>query len=121
MKDTTYFATEAFAKDYHYTGALGAICSSEGTRIRLWAPTAETVFLHLYPTGNGGVAMETVAMERREKGVWSYRTTRDLHGVYYDFDVTVNGKTQRTADPYAKACGVNGARSMVVDLRKTDR
>ncbi len=35
---------------------------------------------------------------------------------YYDFLVTAGGKTRSTADPYARACGVNGERSMVVDL-----
>lgn len=29
-------------------------------------------------------------------------------------------KTVRSADPYARACGLNGKRSMVVDLRQTD-
>ena len=120
MKEISSFATEEFAKNYHYTGVLGAACGENGSTIRLWAPTAESVFLHLYPTGKGSVAMETVAMDRGDKGVWAYRTARDLHGVYYDFDVTVNGKTRRTADPYAKACGVNGNRSMVIDLSRTN-
>ena len=120
MKELSSFVTEEFAKNYHYTGALGAVCCENGSAIRLWAPTAESVFLHLYPTGKGSVAMETVPMDRGEKGVWTYRTARDLHGVYYDFDVTVAGKTRRTADPYAKACGVNGNRSMVIDLARSN-
>ena len=49
-----------------------------------------------------------------------YKTSRNLDGWYYDFDVTVDGKTRRTADPYARGCGVNGKRSMVIDLAKTN-
>ena len=120
MKEFKSFASEAFQKEYHYDKPLGAVCSRYGTTIDLWAPTAETVFLHMYPKGNDCKASETIAMERGKKGVWSYTTTRNLDGWYYDFDVTVKGKTQRTADPYAKACGVNGNRSMIIDLQKTD-
>ena len=120
MKQMKWFASEAFKQEYHYDGELGAFCADSGTRIFLWAPTAEAVFVHFYPAGNGCKAFETVPMERGSKGVWSYRTTRNLDGWYYDFDVTVDGKTNRTADPYAKACGVNGSRSMVIDLAKTN-
>ena len=120
MKEWKRFCTEAFKKEYHYDRPLGAVCGPEGTRIDLWAPTAEAVFLHFYPKGNDCKATETIAMEQGKKGVWSYTTTQNLDGWYYDFDVTVGGKTRRTADPYAKACGVNGNRSMVIDLGKTN-
>lgn len=119
MNDLIWFASKEFERDYHYHKPLGAVCGPDGTQIRLWAPTAEAVFLHLYSEGKGG-ELEIVVMERGKQGVWSYGTTRNLHGTYYDFDVTVRGKKQRTADPYAKACGVNGNRSMVVELARTN-
>ena len=93
MKEFKRFSTEAFRKEYHYDRPLGASCSPKGTRIDLWAPTAEAVFLHLYPKGNDCKASETISMERGKKGVWSYTTTRNLDRWYYDFDVTVGGKT----------------------------
>ena len=37
---------------------------------------------------------------------------------YYDFLLKIEGEQVQSADPYAKACGVNGLRSMAVDLRK---
>ena len=114
------FASLAFEKEFHCEQTLGAFCGPEGTHIRLWAPTAEAVFLHLYSKGNGCEAAETVPMERGKRGTWTYHTTRDLHGWYYDFDVTVERHTHRTADPYARGCGVNGNRSMILDLKKTD-
>ena len=120
MKEFEVFASEKFKEEYHYEKPLGAFCGPEGTRIYLWAPTAEAVFLHFYSKGDGVAARETVPMEKGKKGVWKYSTSRDMDGWYYDFDVTVQGKTCRTADPYAKACGVNGSRSMVIDLKKTD-
>lgn len=120
MKEFKRFASEAFAREYHCDKPLGAFCGPEGTCIFLWAPTAEAVFLHFYPMGHHCRAIETIPMEKGKRGVWSYATTRNLDGWYYDFDVTVDGQTRRTADPYAKACGVNGNRSMVIDLKKTD-
>ena len=120
MKQSKWFASEEFEKKYHYDGPLGAFCGDKGSRIYLWAPTADAVFLHFYQAGHGCKAEETVAMIRGKQGVWKYETTRNLHGRYYDFDVTVCGVTCRTADPYARACGVNGSRSMVIDLASTD-
>ncbi len=115
-----WFSSKEFEQEYHYDGPLGAFCSPKGSGISLWAPTAETVILHFYPAGNDCEAQESVAMEKGEKGVWRYETAHNLNGVYYDFDVTVDGQTCRTADPYAVACGVNGNRSMVLDLATTD-
>ena len=115
-----WFTSKEFEKEYHYEGPLGAFCGAQGSRILLWAPTAEKVLLHIYPAGNDCAATESAWMEKGGNGVWRYQTRRNLDGWYYDFDVTVAGKTCRTADPYAKACGVNGNRSMVIDLSRTD-
>ena len=120
MNEMTWFASKEFEQQYHTNRELGAFCAEDGSSIHLWTPTAEAVFLHLYDRGDGGQCVETVAMEKGKQGVWTYHTTRNLDGWYYDFDVTAGGKTRRTADPYARACGVNGARSMVLDLKRTD-
>ena len=120
MNQTKWFSSPEFDGEYKYNGELGASCSSAGTKILLWAPTAQSVFLHLYPAGDHCDASECLPMTKCEQGIWCFETTRNLHGTYYDFDVTVAGEIHRTADPYARACGVNGNRSMVVDLRQTD-
>lgn len=59
-------------------------------------------------------------MKKQEKGVWAYGFDQELHGIYYDYEVTIEGECRRTADPYAKACGINGRRSMAVNLSRTD-
>ena len=53
-------------------------------------------------------------------GTWTFSKEGDLHGTYYTYVVTVDGNEQETNDPYAKAAGVNGRRSMVVNLEKTN-
>ena len=52
--------------------------------------------------------------------MWSIYLPGDQHGRYYTFTVTVDGTARQTIDPYARAAGVNGTRSMIVDLARTD-
>lgn len=108
-------------EEYFYGGDdLGAVCSEEGTAFKVWSPEAGAVILRLFRDGGDGRHFSSIALERGERGCWWYRTDECLHGVYYDYEIFVHGKWNRTADPYARACGVNGLRSMVVDLRRTD-
>ena len=116
-----YYSSRAFLKNFVYDGNdLGVECNEDKTIFRLWSPEAEGIILNLYHAGNGEKAYRQIPMEAREKGVWSWETDEELHGVYYDYLITRDGEKVLTADPYAKACGVNGLRSMVVNLKKTD-
>ncbi len=114
------FDSLEFEKAYHTDAPLGAFPSEQGTRFALWAPTATRVTLSLYTDGAYGAPFETAAMKKGERGVWTYETKRNLDGVYYDYLVTAQRATRRTADPYARACGLNGSRSMVIDLARTN-
>ena len=116
-----YYSSRAFLKNFVYDGNdLGVECNEDKTIFRLWSPEAEGIILNLYHAGNGEKAYRQIPMEVREKGVWSWETDEELHGVYYDYLITRDGEKVLTADPYAKACGVNGLRSMAVNLKKTD-
>ena len=115
-----WFDSADFEKTYHSDAPLGAWLDDSGTHFSLWAPTAEKVVLHLYPDGDLSVAERSIFMRKAERGVWLHDESERLSGVYYDFDVTVAGETSRTQDPYAKACGVNGLRSMIIDLAATN-
>lgn len=98
---------------------LGAHCTKEGTVFKVWSPLADRVELHLY-TAADAKDCETYELKPQEKGIFQWETKEYLHGTYYDYTVYRNEDATRTADPYAFACGVNGARSMVVDLEQTD-
>ena len=116
-----YYSSRAFLKNFVYDGNdLGVECNEDKTIFRLWSPEAEGIILNLYHAGNGEKAYRQIPMEAREKGVWSWETDEELHGVYYDYLITRDGEKVLTTDPYAKACGVNGLRSMAVNLKKTD-
>lgn len=116
-----YYSSRAFLKNFVYDGNdLGVECNEDKTTFRLWSPEAEGVILNLYHAGNGEEAYRQIPMEAKEKGVWSWEIDEELHGVYYNYLISRDGEKVLTADPYAKACGVNGLRSMAVNLKKTD-
>ena len=105
---------------------FGAEYSAEKTTFRVWAPFAAAVMLKLYADGAVGGAFASYAMKKRVSlrgewgGVWELALEGDHDGVYYTYTVNNYGAETTTIDPYAKACGVNGARGMVIDLRATD-
>ncbi len=115
-----WFDSDEFEKLYHCDAPLGAWLDAEGTHFALWSPTAEQVTLNLYPDGGESEANRRIIMLKGKQGLWQHDIPARLDGIYYDYDVTVDGVTARTQDPYAKACGVNGLRGMVVNLADTN-
>ncbi len=114
------FDSKAFEEKYATSETLGAVYGADATLFRLWAPTARQVALVLYADGSDTPEKERIPMRRKANGVWETSVRGDLHGVYYRFCVRVHGTERLSADPYAHAAGVNGVRSMVVDMRRTD-
>ena len=118
LKD--YYLTKEFEDKYNYEGSLGAKVDERGTVIRLWSPIAESVDLRLFDNGSTGEAETIIPMKLCDRGVWEYAVNENLSGKYYDFVLKIKGKTNISTDPYAKACGVNGKRSMIIDLNTTN-
>ena len=120
MSEKQRFDSPEFQEKYHCEIPLGSFCSGRGTEFRLWAPTAQEVALRLYSTDGSDTCLRQIFLSREPRGLWRYVTGEIWDGLYYDYLVTVDGVTRTTADPYARACGLNGARSMVLDLERTD-
>lgn len=104
---------------------LGATYTAASTTFKTWSPDATAVKVKLYKTGSdaesgAGVIGEYAMTKNSTTGVWSYTLSGDHKNEYYTYLVTVNGTTNETQDVYSKATGVNGKRSMVVDLDSTD-
>ena len=59
-------------------------------------------------------------MTRDVHGTWVVVLPGELHGLYYNYLVTHHDTTEEAVDPYARSCGVNGERGMVVDLSRTN-
>lgn len=110
-----------FDAKYRYDGKdLGVSCRKARTIFKVWSPFAERVELRLYEDGTAGEPCRAEEMQRKEKGVWEREFSDNLHGMYYDYLVRIDGRDTRTADPYAIGCSCNGSRSMAVDLEKTN-
>ena len=122
-----------------YAGPLGSQLLDHGTVFTVWSPSAAAVTLRLFDTSDPkDNPSATVALERAQDGAWQHRSAERFAGTYYDYmltfpasavsnvpsDAIINAAegtvTICTADPWAKASGVNGERSMVVNLDSTD-
>ncbi len=117
------YSTAGFEEEFTYTGDdLGYTWTAEKTSFRVWAPTADSVSVNLYESGTEGTddLIETIPMTADVNGTWVAEKEGDLNGTYYTYTAVVNGETHETVDPYARATGVNGKRSMVLDLDSTD-
>lgn len=119
-----FFDSKEFEKKYHTDMELGALYGKRSTTFRLWAPTAKAVSVSLFDDGKDSSEKARIEMKALTKkgqlGVWEATVKGDLHGTYYLYTVQVHGVDQISSDPYAKACGVNGKRSMVVDMSRTN-
>ncbi len=117
------YSSPAFESAYTYSGNdLGAVWSESSTRFCLWAPTAQDVKVQLFFGGDPEKwdFIRAEALKPAERGTWRLDLPGDWSGVYYTYLVTVNGKTLESSDPYAVSAGVNGFRSMILDLKATN-
>jgi pullulanase len=88
---------------------------------KIWAPTANEAQILFYEKDKGGTPVMTRTLKKGLKGIWELTIKKDIKGLYYTFQVRI-GETWmgETADPYAKAVGVNGLRAQVVDMAETN-
>ena len=117
------YSSRAFEDKFTYTGNdLGAIWCSTSTTFKVWSPFASAVTLVLYSDGDISSSAELlkIPMILGKKGVWEITVSGDLNGTYYTYLTDINGMITEACDPYAKAAGVNGDRSMVIDLSSTN-
>lgn len=103
---------------------LGAFYSPKRTVFKVYAPTAEQVFLNVYEGGKTDTGVDdrlfSHAMDKGENGVWRLIEPGNLRGRFYTYSAILPEGEREAADPYAVAVGINGDRSAVVDLRRTD-
>lgn len=123
---TDYQAYAANLDKSAYSGSdLGASYSKKATTFKVWSPNAASVRVNIFEhgsdnEGDAGSIMSRAMSLDKTTGVWSVTINGDLLNKYYTYSITHGKTTKETADVYAKACGVNGQRSMVVDLSTTN-
>ncbi len=107
--------TSRFEDEYFYEGNdLGANIYDKSTTFKCWAPTATQVRLAFYLDDKEMV----INMRREQKGVYYTKVPFDLHGARYNYIVHVNGKINKTIDPYGRSTDCNAKSSVVVNVLK---
>ncbi|MFC0252922.1 pullulanase-type alpha-1,6-glucosidase [Massilia consociata] len=119
MLDDVFAARAADAK-------LGVSFSDKGVpTFRVWAPTAQSVALDIYPDANAPATAQVPMRLDPATGVWSY-TAPDggwTNRAYYTYTVKVLSRwannalvTNTVTDPYSLSLNANSGRSFVANL-----
>jgi pullulanase len=120
---------------YYYPGSLGVLINHPGApgwfdfpddndaavKLKLWAPTAQSVSVAIYNTPSDTTPATTVAMHEHN-GVWVACGTEKWIGKYYLYTVNVYVPSDKavdvntTSDPYSIDIALNGTMSRITDL-----
>lgn len=100
---------------------LGCTYSKQKTSIRVYAPTAEKVRLHVYTKGSGNNKIKEFDFTKKTGGTWLVNLPGNWHGKFYTVQTLIQNKWGlEVTDPYAKAVGENGDRVQIIDLATTN-
>lgn len=100
---------------------LGLTYKAQASTFKIWAPTASAVRINFYKSDLGVESYRTAALQKKLNGIWQTTIAENIKDQYYTFQVNINGTwSAEILDPYAKACGTNGMRAQVVDLKETN-
>ena len=119
---------------YSYSGALGVVFHHGENRwrdwpdddnypvkLKLWAPTAQSVSVQIFNHENDTAPAEVVPMHEHN-GVWVADGAANWKGKYYLYSVKVwvpsdsAVDTNVTSDPYSIDIALNGTKSRITDL-----
>lgn len=107
---------------YTYSGPLGATIAGNTVTVRVWAPTARSVNLLLYPDSQPNTQPQVVAMTADASGVFTASGDASWRNQYYLYEVQVyvhstgRVETNLVTDPYSLSLSANSQRSQIVDL-----
>lgn len=106
--------------------ALGVTIAPNGVpTFRVWAPTAKSVSLDVYPDADAPRSARYPMQKDDASGVWSFRapSTAWVNRYYYTYNVQVLSRwadnkvvDNNVTDPYSLSVNANSQRSFVADL-----
>ncbi len=108
-----------------YTQTLGVSWQEASPNIAVWAPTAQTVKLHLFESASSQDS-KVIDMKLSAAGVWSVTGDSSWRNKYYLFEVkvfapsTLKIETNLVTDPYSLALSLNSKRSQMIDLSSAE-
>ena len=106
---------------YAYDGPLGITFAAGVPTVYLWAPTAQSVKLHLHDATKTEI-LPAVTLSAGPQGEWSATGAADWVGKYYVYEialyhpVTSHIEHVMVTDPYAVNLSTNGLFAQIVDL-----
>jgi pullulanase-type alpha-1,6-glucosidase len=116
---------------YNYSGPLGITFEDGLPVLRLWAPTARSVTLLLFPDSSPNISYDAsyasqpqrIAMTNEpDSGVWAARGEAGWIWKYYLYEVEVYVPDlaavvrNQVTDPYSISLSMNSTRSQIIDL-----
>ncbi len=107
---------------YTYDGPLGVTFAGRTPVLRVWAPTAVSVTLHLFEDAVNDFARKLPMQWEAKSGVWSIRGEPDWAGKFYLYEVEVYVPSESkivknlVTDPYSLSLSTNSKRSQIVNL-----
>jgi pullulanase len=113
---------------YTYNGSLGVTFSGGQPTIRVWAPTAQSVKLHLFDNSdNARPASAVIPMaEDPATGTWSVTGNSSWNRKYYLYEVEVYARStgqienNLVTDPYSLSLSMDSRRTQIIDLDDED-
>ena len=116
---------------YTYHGKLGVSFQENIPTLRLWAPTARSVLLHLYRCQSDNQMVEypssPIPMKwKEESGTWEIQGEPSWIGLYYLYEIFVYVRQQDkiihtfVTDPYSISLAVNSKYSQIIDLNNPE-
>ena len=110
-----------FDNYFSYDGELGALYEKEGTLLRVWTPTAKSVEVWIYADDSFKGPSTKIEMVQKPKGIFEAYLPGDQHGTIYVYKIFfLNNRESISVDPYARATTVNGMKSVIADLNRTN-
>ena len=107
---------------YRYDGPLGPTFEGGVPALRVWAPTARSIKLHLFDTASAAPSATLPMSPDATTGVWQLAGDPSWSGKFYLYEVEVyvrsTGRVERNfvTDPYSVSLSRNSQRSQIVDL-----
>ncbi len=101
--------------------SLGVTIADGKTNFTVWAPTARTVSLCIYPDGKAPATRRIAMLRDAATGLWSTSVVDDLRAQYYSYLVDVfvpatGVMRNRVTDPYSISLTSDSQRSYIADL-----
>ncbi len=108
-----------------YDEPLGVVWDGDAPTVRVWAPTAQNVRLHLFESLDSEAEVQAMTFDDTT-GIWSVTGNSDWNEQYYLLETTVYAPTTQqietnlVTDPYSHALAQNSTHSQIVDLQSAE-